>query len=101
MSPQSELSSNELNLMEMEPSSMVNVPHLMEEISQNMSDESDIEDYDNASFGDTFHEVQHSNVESEDFEGASFDDAFHDLYHPQTMEWPNDAYREFMELVNR
>ena len=98
MSPQSELSSNELNIMEMEP---VNVPHLMEEISQNMSDKSDIEDYDNASFGDTFHKVQHSNVESEDFEGASFDDAFHDLYHPQTMKWPNNAYREFMELVNR
>jgi hypothetical protein len=98
MSPQSELSSNELNIMEMEP---VNVPHLMEEISQNMSDESDIEEYSDASFGDTFHEVQHSNVESEDYKGASFDDAFHDLYHHQTMEWPNDAYREFMEIVNR
>ncbi|CAG8834222.1 6477_t:CDS:1, partial [Cetraspora pellucida] len=36
MPPQSELSLNELNIIEMEP---VNVPHLMEEISQNMSDE--------------------------------------------------------------
>ena len=36
----------------------------------------------------------------EDYEGASFDDAFNDLQENQTIEWPNDAYRDFMKLVN-
>ncbi|CAG8835931.1 17251_t:CDS:1, partial [Cetraspora pellucida] len=43
---QSELSSNELNIMEIE---LINVPHLIEKISQNMFDESDIEEYSDAS----------------------------------------------------
>ncbi|CAG8817947.1 16216_t:CDS:1, partial [Racocetra persica] len=36
----------------------------------------------------------------DDYEGALFDNAFNDLYHPQSIEWPNDAYREFMEIIN-
>ena len=41
-------------------------------------------------------------VESDldEYEEALFDDAFNDLHHPQTIEWPNDAYRDFMELIN-
>ncbi|CAG8654293.1 188_t:CDS:2, partial [Ambispora leptoticha] len=39
--------------------------------------------------------------DSEDYEGASFDDAFNDLQHLLTVEWPNDAYCEFIELVNK
>ncbi|RIB28661.1 hypothetical protein C2G38_2157418 [Gigaspora rosea] len=40
-------------------------------------------------------------IDPDDYDGASFDDAFHDLQHPQDVEWPNDAYQEFMEIVNR
>jgi hypothetical protein len=41
-----------------------------------------------------------SNDDLEDYEGASFDDAFNDLQENQTIEWPNDAYRDFMKLIN-
>ncbi|RIB28814.1 hypothetical protein C2G38_2156894 [Gigaspora rosea] len=40
-------------------------------------------------------------IDPDDYDSASFDDAFHDLQHPQDVEWPNDAYRKFMEIVNR
>ncbi|RIB15270.1 hypothetical protein C2G38_2192823 [Gigaspora rosea] len=40
-------------------------------------------------------------INPDDYDDTSFDDAFHDLQHPQDVEWPNDAYREFMEIVNR
>jgi hypothetical protein len=42
-----------------------------------------------------------ADVDPEDYEGASFDDAFHDLEHIQTIEWPNDAYQEFMGIINK
>ncbi|RIB24181.1 hypothetical protein C2G38_2169273 [Gigaspora rosea] len=37
----------------------------------------------------------------EDYEGASYKDAFDDLLYPLAVEWPNEAYREFMEIVNK
>ena len=37
----------------------------------------------------------------EDYEGASYKDAFDDLLHPPAVEWPNEAYRKFMEIVNK
>src|SRR5260364_127162 len=37
----------------------------------------------------------------EDHKGASYKDAFDDLLHPPAVEWPNEAYCEFMEIVNK
>ncbi|CAG8673651.1 7355_t:CDS:1, partial [Paraglomus occultum] len=66
-----------------------------DEILQNMSDESDHID---APMDDVISEAVESDLD--EYEEASFDDAFNDLHHPQTIEWPNDAYHDFMELIN-
>ncbi|RIB26993.1 hypothetical protein C2G38_2161756 [Gigaspora rosea] len=64
--------------------------------SQNMSNVSDIEDHEDISFATESYEIG-----LEDHEGASFDKAFQDLYHLQTVEWPKDAYCEFMKIINK
>jgi len=38
-------------------------------------------------------------VDEEDYGGASLDDVYQDMQNPQKVAWPNDAYREFMELI--
>lgn len=38
-------------------------------------------------------------IDSEDFCGTTLDDAIEDKMHPPNAEWPNDIYREFMEIV--
>ena len=38
-------------------------------------------------------------IDPEDFCGTTLDDAINDKKHPQNTEWPNDIYREFMEIV--
>jgi hypothetical protein len=38
-------------------------------------------------------------IDSEDFHGTTIDDAINDKMHPPNTEWPNDIYREFMEIV--
>jgi hypothetical protein len=38
-------------------------------------------------------------IDSEDFHGTTLDDAINDKMHPPSTEWPNDIYREFMEIV--
>ena len=40
-------------------------------------------------------------IDPEDYKGASSDDAIHDLLYPHEVDWPNDAYREFMEIINK
>ncbi|RIB12024.1 hypothetical protein C2G38_2249760 [Gigaspora rosea] len=67
-----------------------------DDASQNTSNVSDIEDHEDISFATESYEIG-----LEDYEGASFDKAFQDLYHPQTVEWPNDTYREFMKIINK
>ncbi|RIB28935.1 hypothetical protein C2G38_2156629 [Gigaspora rosea] len=67
-----------------------------DDASQNTSNVSDIEDYKDISFATESYEIG-----LENYKGASFDEAFQDLYHPQTVEWPNDAYCEFMEIINK
>jgi hypothetical protein len=82
--------------METEPISTNNMSLFIEdEILQNMSDESDHID---APMDDVISEAVESDLD--EYEEALFDDAFNDLHHPQTIEWPNDAYRDFMELIN-
>ena len=38
-------------------------------------------------------------IDPEDFHGATLDDAINDKMYPPNTEWPNDIYREFMEIV--
>src|SRR4051794_17537828 len=38
-------------------------------------------------------------VDAEDYRGTTLDDAIKDKNHPPNTEWPNDIYREFMEIV--
>ena len=38
-------------------------------------------------------------IDDEDYSGTTLDDATNDKMHPPKMEWPNDIYREFMEIV--
>src|SRR5436853_4378823 len=38
-------------------------------------------------------------IDAEDSRGNTLDDAINDRMHPQNTEWPNDIYREFMEIV--
>lgn len=38
-------------------------------------------------------------IDAEDFSGTTLDDAINDKMHPPNTEWPNDIYREFMEIV--
>jgi len=92
MSISSELTPSEPSYMEMERPSIDDV--MEDEVSQNMSNESDLEDYRDTSSDDVIDELV--KIDLEDFEGASFDDAFDDLYYSQNIEWPNDAYREFI-----
>ncbi|RIB08092.1 hypothetical protein C2G38_2252229 [Gigaspora rosea] len=67
-----------------------------DDASQNTSNISDIKNHEDISFATESYEIG-----LEDYEGASFNEAFQDLYHPRTVEWPNDAYREFMEIINK
>jgi len=38
-------------------------------------------------------------IEPKDYDGTTLDDAINDKMHPPNTEWPNDIYREFMEIV--
>ena len=38
-------------------------------------------------------------IDAEDFCGTTLDDAIRDKIHPPNTEWPNNIYREFMEIV--
>ncbi|RIB23233.1 hypothetical protein C2G38_2171869 [Gigaspora rosea] len=67
-----------------------------DDASQNTFNVSDIEDYEDISFATESYEIG-----LEDYEEASFDETFQDLYHPQTVGWPNDAYRKFIEIINK
>ena len=97
MSISSELTPSEPSYMEMERPSIDDV--MEDEVSQNMSNESDLEDYKDTSLDDVIDKLVEINLK--DFEGALFDDAFDDLYYSQNIEWPNNAYCEFMKIVNK
>src|SRR6266513_3608954 len=38
-------------------------------------------------------------INAEDSRKTTLDDAINDKMHPQNTEWPNETYREFMEIV--
>ncbi|RIB16159.1 hypothetical protein C2G38_2190742 [Gigaspora rosea] len=84
----------EHSFMEAELHQMDNMTQ--DDASQNMSNVSDIEDHEDISFATESYEIG-----LEDYEGASFDEAFQDLHHSRTIEWSNNAYREFIEIINK
>ena len=38
-------------------------------------------------------------ADEEDYRGTTLDEAINNKIHPLNTEWPNDIYREFMEIV--
>jgi hypothetical protein len=38
-------------------------------------------------------------IDTEDYRGSTLDDAIEDRLHPPNTDWPNNIYREFMEIV--
>ena len=38
-------------------------------------------------------------ADDKDYRGTTLDDATNDRMHPPNTEWPNDTYREFMEII--
>ena len=46
-------------------------------------------------------ESEEIQIDKEDYEGVSLDDAYNDLQHPQTVIWPNEAYRKFVEITTK
>jgi len=65
-----------------------------QESSENLEEEIDVD-----------HETDDVNltyplsIDSEDFRGTTLDDAINDKMHPPNTEWPNEIYKEFMEIV--
>ena len=64
------------------------------EISEDESKQGDITDEE---FEDNL--TYPLSIDAEDSSGITLDDAINDKMHPQNTEWPNDIYREFMEIV--
>ena len=64
------------------------------EISEDESKQGDITDEE---FEDNL--TYPLSIDAEDSRGITLDDAINDKMHPQNTEWPNDIYREFMEIV--
>lgn len=58
---------------------------------ENQEDESDVEIDVDLTFP--------FSIDPEDYSGTTLDDAIKDKAHPPTTEWPNEIYREFMEIV--
>src|SRR5438445_10864599 len=64
------------------------------EISEDESKQGDITDEE---FEDNL--TYPLSIDAEDSSEITLDDAINDKMHPQNTEWPNDIYREFMEIV--
>ena len=64
----------------------------MNEVDVNMN-ETDLEDEEAVNLTYPF------SIDTEDYCGTTLDDAIKDKNHPPNTEWPNDIYREFMEIV--
>ncbi|RIB29451.1 hypothetical protein C2G38_2301475, partial [Gigaspora rosea] len=87
-------SSIEHSFMEAELHQIDNM--IQDDASQNTFNVSYIEDNEDISFATESYEIG-----LEDYKGASFNEAFQNLHHPRTVEWPNNAYREFIEIINK
>jgi hypothetical protein len=63
--------------------------------TDNECEESDVDSETNEEIDNLFP----LSIDSEDFCGSTLDDAINDKILPISTEWPNDIYREFMEVV--
>jgi hypothetical protein len=63
--------------------------------TDNESEKSDVDSETNEEIDNLFP----LSIDSEDFCGSTLDDAINDKIFPMSTEWPNDIYREFMEVV--
>ena len=61
------------------------------EKSDETDEENEKSDNDNLTFS--------FSIDPEDYCGTTLDDAINDKLHPPNTEWPNEIYREFMEII--
>src|ERR1043165_5260674 len=59
--------------------------------TQETNEENEKSDDDNLTFS--------FSIDPEDYCGTTLDDAINDKLHPPNTEWPNEIYREFMEII--
>src|ERR1043166_7245878 len=59
--------------------------------TQETDEENEKSDNDNLTFS--------FSIDPEDYCGTTLDDAINDKLHPPNTEWPNEIYREFMEII--
>src|SRR5207245_5578816 len=71
--------------------------HEDERFSEISEDESKQDDITDEEFEDNL--TYPLSINAEDSSGITLDDAINDKMHLQNTEWPNDIYREFMEIV--
>src|SRR5881227_1442364 len=72
-------------------------PHENARFSEISEDESKQGDITDEEFEDNL--TYPLSINAEDSSGIILDDAINEKMHPQNTEWPNDIYREFMEIV--
>src|SRR3989440_6157450 len=72
-------------------------PHEDARFSEISEDESKQDDITDEEFEDNL--TYPLFIDAKDSSGITLDDAINDKMHPQNTEWPNDIYREFMEIV--
>ncbi|RIB00734.1 hypothetical protein C2G38_2233186 [Gigaspora rosea] len=85
-------------------------PHLQSSPNQEVSNEQvdvdiwdlpeDYPNYDSSEYGSEYMERSASSVEHF-FMEEELHQMDNDLYHPRTVKYPNDAYREFMKIINK
>jgi hypothetical protein len=42
--------------------------------------------------------IEEDQIDKEDYEGASLDNTYNNMQHPQEVQWPNNAYCQFIEI---
>src|SRR6185437_5524763 len=72
-------------------------PHENTRFSEISEDESKQGDITDEEFEDNL--TYPLSIDAEDSSGITLDDAINDKMHSQNTEWPNDIYREFMEII--
>ena len=69
---------------------------------QETSVDDEIDEVQNPEIDDEIDDVDLTfpfSIDNEDYRGTTLDDAINDKMHPPNTEWPNDIYRDFMEIV--
>jgi hypothetical protein len=79
---------------------ILDVDFMMEDKTERLPEISDSEDGDDCEMEGIDNNLTFPlSIDDEDYCGTSLDDAIKDKMHPPNTEWPNDIYREFMEIV--